>query len=943
MADNTSSTPLWLDIKTEYIDENFEKVLDYLYKGSRNPDLRDSFYDKTVELLGKRVSELLSCISARPVYASFEEEAPFETRLLGMFILVRAGSGDPMLRRATVTFLGTLSAIVPDDYARALLSVAVDFVLGRAEEKLPFSWTDIITFSPQILAHKIANLSDRNLKPSEKIWYENKGTACVDKGVMSLSSLDRGTFAKRQLVSSIEILEGRIRVVSPKDEKVKQSEAGNIERLDAFTRDFVREQRTVSPLARKVLPSYADGDIFKVCITGHEGGRLNVRSTDPGHAPFEGYVVFKHSLFYSEESDFLRWLPVGETIPVKMTGPSTCSIKDEYSRYVIEDVAKEDYRSKGGSLVLAKYITESPDGKAVWLTDVGYSVYCPLKDGFFRNDFAWIWVESNGKDRYYGYINGSVDSPADDYFDEDNARGDLISGFSYGRYTPPEDRDDTLATGTVKELCRMMVSCQRSLPQPSERYRMLCVAKILAEMTASPEDAGYIDFVSDYLEDLVLFAKGDYAKMRTPVPDAAVASLEPVRLRMAIVEILSAYGDDSKADMLSRMIHEETDPLLVKVATLVQSCNRIDDVISKSMQNVIKREITRCLSVETEGETDLEEENGIYLGIENGRQEFKTSFLTAPSNAREQNQKKTIFKGVCAFLNSQAGGTLYLGVDDLGYVKGLDSDIALMEKIATGNYHGVDGYVRYITDEAKKYFDLGILTHVDITQMYDGKVVALNVTPYEYSVVELEGVAYVRLNSESVVMSDTLRQQLLDRRVFTNRDKAANVSAILEAIRDRRKVIFHGYSSSSSGPSDRTVEPIGFNAGYTHLWVYDLDKDRNAVFRTDRISNVEVLKDRWEREKDHRRNPMDAFHMTGAQPIHVCLQLTVMAKNLLVEEYPEAAPAVSYIGEGRWVFDSDVYSLAGLGRFYIGLASEITILDAPGLKEYVEDYKKKYL
>ena len=66
-------------------------------------------------------------------------------------------------------------------------------------------------------------------------------------------------------------------------------------------------------------------------------------------------------------------------------------------------------------------------------------------------------------------------------------------------------------------------------------------------------------------------------------------------------------------------------------------------------------------------------------------------------------------------------------------------------------------------------------------------------------------------------------------------------------------------------------------------------------------------------------------------------------KNLLVEEYPEAAPAVSYIGEGRWVFDSDVYSLAGLGRFYIGLASEITILDAPGLKEYVEDYKKKYL
>ena len=34
MAENTA-TPLWLDIKTEYIDENFEKVLQYLYQGAK--------------------------------------------------------------------------------------------------------------------------------------------------------------------------------------------------------------------------------------------------------------------------------------------------------------------------------------------------------------------------------------------------------------------------------------------------------------------------------------------------------------------------------------------------------------------------------------------------------------------------------------------------------------------------------------------------------------------------------------------------------------------------------------------------------------------------------------------------------------------------------------------------------------------------------------------
>ena len=45
----------------------------------------------------------------------------------------------------------------------------------------------------------------------------------------------------------------------------------------------------------------------------------------------------------------------------------------------------------------------------------------------------------------------------------------------------------------------------------------------------------------------------------------------------------------------------------------------------------------KCLAIETEGETDLEEENGVYLGIENDRQEFKTSFFHAPANAKEQN------------------------------------------------------------------------------------------------------------------------------------------------------------------------------------------------------------------------------------------------------------------------------------------------------------------
>ena len=122
-------------------------------------------------------------------------------------------------------------------------------------------------------------------------------------------------------------------------------------------------------------------------------------------------------------------------------------------------------------------------------------------------------------------------------------------------------------------------------------------------------------------------------------------------------------------------------------------------------------------------------------------------------------------RGFCAFLNSKVGGTLYLGVDDLGYIKGVDSDIAYMEKTAYGSYKGIDGYIRYITDEAKRHFDISMMTNIRINAMYDGKVVAITVQPYEYDIVKIKDDAYIRINSETIRMSESMRRQLMTHRI----------------------------------------------------------------------------------------------------------------------------------------------------------------------------------
>ena len=74
----------------------------------------------------------------------------------------------------------------------------------------------------------------------------------------------------------------------------------------------------------------------------------------------------------------------------------------------------------------------------------------------------------------------------------------------------------------------------------------------------------------------------------------------------------------------------------------------------------------------------------------------------------------------------------------------------------------------------------------------------------------------------------------------------------------------------------------------------------------------------------------------------ISLQLDLMAKNLLVEEYPKAKEFITGQkgDENVWFFTTDICKIEGIGRFYIGLANHILILEGDALKEYAKEYAK---
>ena len=176
-----------------------------------------------------------------------------------------------------------------------------------------------------------------------------------------------------------------------------------------------------------------------------------------------------------------------------------------------------------------------------------------------------------------------------------------------------------------------------------------------------------------------------------------------------------------------------------------------------------------------------------------------------------------------------------------------------------------------------------------------------------------------------------------------NKESALSIESLGEAIKDRKKVILKNYESGNSHKvSDRLVEPFEFTTNMIDVWCYDLEKKENKVFKISRIGEVRVLEEEWSEEEAHRKSITDCFRMCGFEQTPVKLEMGIMAKNLLLEEYPLAEKDLKKEGD-RWILETMVSDMAGVGRFVIGLAHDIKVIDSPELVEYIRLFVTKHL
>ena len=175
-----------------------------------------------------------------------------------------------------------------------------------------------------------------------------------------------------------------------------------------------------------------------------------------------------------------------------------------------------------------------------------------------------------------------------------------------------------------------------------------------------------------------------------------------------------------------------------------------------------------------------------------------------------------------------------------------------------------------------------------------------------------------------------------------SKSNAACIQALGSAMEEHRQVVLKNYASSHSGEiRDRLVEPFGFTNNHLDVWAYDVEKGDCRLFKIPRIEWVDVLSSEWAYEEKHHRKKIDDFRMSyDGEGTKVRLELTLRAKNLLVEEFPTAESGIRE-ADGKWYYEGIVGPLEGVGRFCIGLAGDVKVVDSPELTTYIKAFAKK--
>ena len=333
----TDKTPLWLELKKNYIDDNFSKLQVYL-SDCDEQGRRDAFYTTTIELFRERISDLLIEISDRPVYADEQERQKLSANVSMLATYLLADGNHSLVLPAYVAFMNGLRQMNP-----SLSDLIVRTVMQRIRHErvisLGFTWKDLEKIGTELFAHNACKQAVFDTPLSKPQVLTKYGTAILTKDGLMLTH-DNKADAKKLLKDGSNSLDTGLGITlrTLSSQKLKQTLSDSVKDMDEFTKDFILEQAKVQnkPAIRQ-LKTYDDGSevIVKVVSIGHD---VHVETIDPDYQKIHGTIKYeRQSLVYYYTTELYKYFHVGDylTATVKNALQGVFSIEHQLISFFV--------------------------------------------------------------------------------------------------------------------------------------------------------------------------------------------------------------------------------------------------------------------------------------------------------------------------------------------------------------------------------------------------------------------------------------------------------------------------------------------------------------------------------------------------------------------------------------------------------------------------------
>lgn len=760
----------WLQVRSEYIFENFEALTNYLraFHYYDSTEAENFEFNSTLECMRSMSEGFADRSFATPFYKKVEFDRPLSeiVQVMCASILAAYKAGQTLHK----VIIGLIDIILksdarcPSDVTVRLVKVVMNCIKGSKLLSPGFSWKEVDNQinSFDLLASRLSQITfkeDSTIAPNDWLCIDNKGLITITPAnqlyIAAMNTKQYNEALQHSQLSDFLTLPDLLKVQTHKNDFKRYSD---FDRLFAATETLLRSLEHVRPAPIVKKKEYGPEDEFIVKVVHKIGYKIVAESVDSAYETIAGNVYVDVNDNRPSKNAVLNAITVGKYLLVKRLYNNNCT-------FGIKESLEMDYRHYASGFA-NQYV------EGVFLKRYSSGIEFVTRDGFHVGVATEKLEELNADERLdldfccenglpvpllmyreapdingahfnlYAEIDRDTLSAAADLnkhiirFTADEAERNMFEDFM----TYWKGEAESILRGQInfiaidpKLFIPVLTALHRisrnGLPSCRQRLSFLTAMAMVCHIMSRKNELAYIHYQREFLRQEVNFAHGDAVHKIAETTD--IQDVEEIHNCAEIINILSEYRKavpiKEETKPTPRVVSVADEPLDInKTRELVKASNSLLHLLDNAQMDGIKQFICRSLEIEDEYESILD--NRTFYGVESIGLEFKSSAVFPPTNQRRYStavadpelQKWAILKAVCGFLNSRSGGELLIGVKDTGYACGISDDMRELcrsGRITTPTSDAYRTYIQNIVDNSFVVKGKDILAK-DVTRIY---------------------------------------------------------------------------------------------------------------------------------------------------------------------------------------------------------------------------------